>query len=136
MTRYFYAAGQRRELDLPSGMVVINRASLSDDATARLSATGVAQPVYRYGNALVVFLPEVRVELDVGQSAAVADAAAASTVPSIVTDSSAERLSLRPRSGSAEDALDLANFIYESARPAAATVRMLQIVPQPGTTPV
>jgi len=44
MTRYFYAAGQRRELDLPSGMVVINRASLSDDATARLSATGVAHP--------------------------------------------------------------------------------------------
>jgi hypothetical protein len=77
-------------------------------------------------------MPEVRVELEGDQHAAALDAVAASKVAADVTDDTPERLSLRPRSGKGEDALDLANFIYEHARPAAASVRMVQVVPKPG----
>jgi hypothetical protein len=162
MARYFYAGGERRELDpvndrlaidtrgaeaaglgdvvselpvvskLPAGFTIVDVAGLSDAAHARLTAAGVVQPVYRSGNALVVPMPEVRVELEGDQHAAALDAVAASKVAADVTDNTPERLSLRPRSGKGEDALDLANFIYEHARPAAASVRMVQVVPKPG----
>ena len=77
-------------------------------------------------------MPEVRVELDKDQHGPALDAVKASQVRAQITDDTPERLSLRPESGSAEDALDLANFIYETARPAASSVRMVQVVPKRG----
>lgn len=163
MGRYFYAGGERHELQpvedrlaidvraaseaglgdvvrkvksasrLPSGMTVIERASIDDATIERLNAAGVVQPVYRYGPSLVVLMPEVRVELEGAQHDDAVRAVAASVVDAELTDDTPERLSLRPLSGRGEDALDLANFIYEQARPASSTVRMLQIVPKPVT---
>lgn len=163
MTRYFYAGGKRHELEpannrlaidtrgatsaglgdvvgtapvaskLPGGIAVVDRASFDDETLRRLDVAGVVRPVYRYGDALVVLMPEVRVELEGDQHAAALEALGASTVDAEVTGDTPERLSLRPRSGSGEDALDLANFIYERARPAASSVRMLQVVPKPDT---
>src|SRR5262245_58952423 len=148
MGLYFYAGGKRQELEavddrlavdtrgaasnglgdvvselpvvskLPAGMVIVDRGSLGKAAYERLNAAGLAQPVYRYGSALVVLMPEVRVELEDDQHAAALGAVQSSTVPAQITDDTPERLSLRPRSGKGEDALDLANFIYEKARPA------------------
>ena len=46
------------------------------------------------------------------------------------SDESAEGLVLRPTSGRSDDALTLANYIYEQAHPAAATVRFVQFVPR------
>jgi len=160
MSPYFYAGGLRRELDpvddrvaidtrgaeaaglgavvsalpvtskLPGGMTVIERAALSDELYQQLNAAGLAKPVYRSGDAFVVLMPEVRVELEGDQHAAALEAVDASKVAAEVTDNTPERLSLRPQSGSGEDALELANFIYERAHPAASSVRMLQIVPK------
>jgi hypothetical protein len=160
MGRYFYAGGERKALDpvddrvaidtrgaaraglgdavsalpvvsqLPGGMTIVDRATLSAELCERLKATGLVQPVYRSGNALVVVLPEVRVELEADQRAAALDAIDASRVAAEVTDDTPERLSLRPRSGTGEDALDLANFIYERAHPAASSARMVQVVPK------
>ena len=160
MARYFYAGGERHELApvddrlaidtrgaagaglgdavsalpvasrLPGGMAIVDRAALGDELQARLRAAGAVQPVYRSGAALVVPMPEVRVELEGDQRQAALAAVEASRVAADVTETTPERLSLRPRSGSGDDALDLANFIYEHARPAAASVRMLQVVPK------
>ena len=160
MTRYFYAGGERRELQrvddrvaidmrgaagaglggvvdalpvaskLPGDLTIVDRTALTKPLYERLNAAGLVRPVYRHGNALVVLMPEVRVELEGDQHAAALEAVDASHVAADVTDDTPERLSLRPRSGSAEDALDLANFIYERAHPAASSVRMFQVVPK------
>jgi hypothetical protein len=160
MARYYYSGGQRRELTLaderlaidtaaaevaglgrelkivppvsrlPGGMAMYDRSALRTDVLERLQAAGAVSQVYRSGTSFVVLMPEVRVELDAGQDSAAREAVLASTVASDVTDSTPERISLRPQSGSAEDALDLANFIYERARPAASSVRMLHVVPK------
>ena len=162
MQRYFYADGKRHDLDavgdrvaidargaastelrdvvralpvastLPSGMVIVERSAIAKGDYDRLSSAGLVQSVYRYGESLVVLMPEVRVELDQDQHGAALDAVKASRVRAQITDDTPERLSLRPESGKAEDALDLANFIYETARPAASSVRMIQVVPKRG----
>ena len=80
-------------------------------------------------------MPEVRVEFESGQHAAALRALGESKVPAEITNDAPDRLALRPRSGKGEDALDLANYIYEHIRPAASSVRMLQIVPKPLRTP-
>lgn len=117
---------------LPGGMTIVDRAAVGDELYERLSTAGLVQPVYRSGAALVVLMPEVRVELEGDQHAAALEAVGAADVAADVTDDTPARLSLRPRSGRGEDALDLANFIYERAHPAAASVRMFQVVPKRG----
>ena len=161
MKRYYYADGQRRTLEpvddriaidvrgatsaglgdrvaalpiasrLPSGMSIVERDAVDAALREQLQASGLVQPVYRSGSALIVLMPEVRVELEGDQRAAAHAALDASPVAADVTDDTPERLSLRPRSGSSEDALDLANFIYERAQPAASSVRMFQVVQKP-----
>ena len=73
----------------------------------------------------------ILVALEGGQREAVRQAMKTSHVGAEVTDDTPERLSLRPVSGSGDDALDLANFIHENAQPAASSVRMVQVVPKP-----
>ncbi len=165
MKRYYYAGGEKRALDpvssrvavdsrgakaagltgklneipvearLPSGMAIVARDAIPPALYLLLDHAGAVQPVYRVGPALVVLMPEVRVELDADQHTAALKALKASRVAADITDDTPERLSLRPQSGSAEDALDLANFIFERARPAAVTVRMLQVIPRPDPKP-
>lgn len=160
---YYYAGGERHELDpvhelvavdvrgaegaepgyelgtlavvsrLPGGLAIVDRAALGDARHARLQAAGLLQRVYRSGRALVVPMPEVRVELDAGQQEAVRAASAAAPMSVETVDETPERMTLRPSTGRGEDALDLANFIYEHAHPAAASARMLQVVPKRGT---
>jgi hypothetical protein len=161
MARYFYAGGERQELELaddlvavdarraaevglgsvvsalrirsklPGGMAIVEHAAIDEALREKLRSAGVVQSVYRHGSALVVPLPEVRVELEGGQREAVRQAMKTSHVGAEVTDDTPERLSLRPVSGSGDDALDLANFIHEKAQPAASSVRMVQVVPKP-----
>jgi hypothetical protein len=160
MARYYYAGGEKRALEpvddrlaidtraaanaglgdavsavpvasrLPGGTAIVDRAAVSGELYRKLETAGAVQPVYRSGSALVVLMPEVRVELEGDQRAAALEAIRASDVAADVTDDTPDRLSLRPQSGSAEDALDLANFIYERAKPAASSARMVQVVPK------
>jgi hypothetical protein len=134
-------AGLEREVrqaaDAPprpgAGVVLVPRAALDATTIARLRDAGAMRPVYRHERATMVALPEVRVEFDTpAQRQAVLDMLGrADTLPHAIADSTEDRLVLRPASGTGEDALDLANAIYERARPAASSVRFLQFVPKP-----
>ena len=158
MARYYYAGGKRQSLDsvddrvaidvraahaeglavdslpilskLSGGMIIVAKKAVSGELLARLTAAGAAQPVYKSGGAFVVLMPEVRVETDAGQHEAAIHALNASHIEADIIDRTPERLSLRPKSGSSEDALDLANYIHEHAHPAASSVRMFQVVPK------
>jgi hypothetical protein len=161
MTRYYYAGGRRIELEpddryvavdekaadaagvsldaagepatrrLPGGVILSPRSDLGDARFERLSQAGALRPVYRRDRAIVVPLPEVRVEYDnAEQRAAVKAAIPKAPCQAEVSDESADGLVLRPTSGRSDDALALANYIYEKARPAAASVRFVQFVPK------
>jgi hypothetical protein len=161
MTRYYYAGGRRIELEpddqyvavdekaadaagvpvatgdapvrrLPGGLTVSARSSLTEAGLDRLSQAGALRPVYRRDQAVIVALPEIRVEYDnAKQRVAVKAAIKQAPCEVEVSDESADGLVLRPTSGRSDDALVLANYIYEQARPAAASVRFVQFVPKP-----
>ena len=89
--------------------------------------------MYRKDRAVVVPLPEARIEFDSpAQRRAVREVLANCSSPecAIIEDTS-NRIVVRLLSGSGSDALKLANRIYERAHPAAASVRFIQFVPKP-----
>ena len=165
MTRYYYAGGRRVELEpddqyvavdekaadaagvrvgvggtpvrrLPGGVIVSPRSELSEAGLERLSQAGALRPVFRHHDSMMVPLPEIRVEFDnAKQRAAVRKAIPGAPFEAQVSDESANGLVLRPASGRSEDALALANYIYEEAHPAAASVRFVQFVPKPDVRP-
>ncbi|MEO7855290.1 MAG: hypothetical protein ABIR94_24010 [Rubrivivax sp.] len=160
MTRYYYAGGRRIALEpddqyvavdekaagaaglpleagnapvrrLPGGVTVSPRSSLSEARLERLSQAGALRSVYRRDRSMLVALPEIRVEYDnPKQRAAVKAAIPQAPCEAEVSDESAHGLVLRPTSGRSDDALVLANYIYEQAHPAAASVRFVQFVPK------
>lgn len=118
---------------MPNGIVVVARDAIPAAALRELAATGVAQTIYRHGDATAIPLPEVRVEFDdAAERGRVATALRESPVEVDVVEEDDSRLVLRPRSGRGDDALDLASFVFERAHPAAASPRMVQIVRRPG----
>jgi len=121
------SAGARR---LPGGVLLLQRSKIDAATLAKLQ--GRIRPVYRHGAAMIVPLPEIRVEMDdERQASAVKEAIDSAPHPVDVAETSARRVLLKPRSGSSEDALDIANHMFERARPAAASVRLVQFVPRP-----
>ena len=93
MTRYYYAGGRRIALEadpdlvaideqradaagprpgavdasarrLPGGVVIVPRSTIDDAQLATLRDAGALRPVYRHDGALMVPLPEIRVEVD------------------------------------------------------------------------
>jgi hypothetical protein len=81
----------------------------------------------------MVPLPEVRVEFDSAeQRKAVLRLLAEGDLPQhTIKENSDERIVVAPASGLGDDALKIANEIYERASPAAASARFIQIVPKP-----
>ncbi len=117
---------------LPGGVVVVERAAVGEAGLRRLEKRGALRPVYRRGGATMVPLPEVRVEFDdEAQRRAVLGAVPRSPHPVQIQEDRPERLVLRCTSGSGDDALDVANFLFETAHPAASSVRFVQFVPRP-----
>ena len=119
------------------GVVLVQRSALGEKTIASLRDAGALQPVYRHKDAVMVALPEVRVEFDTPeQRRAVMDVLAGShALPHKISESTDERMIVRPESGDGEDALKIANEIYERAHPAAASVRFIQFVPKPSVRP-
>jgi len=117
------------------GVTLTPRSSLTKTTLDRLQQAGALQPVYTREKATIVLLPEVRVEFDdAKQQQAVFDALADEDAPKHeIVEGSSDRLVVRPTSGNGDDALQLANYIYERAHPPAATVRLMQFVPKPET---
>jgi hypothetical protein len=117
---------------LQGQVVVLPKIALDAAITQAEAATGALQSVYRRGKELLVALPEVRVELDdAAQLVATREALADAPHPVDVLEESEDRIVLVPQSGSADDALDVANYLHERARPAAASVRFLHFVAKP-----
>lgn len=117
---------------LGSGVALVPRSSLGEGTIAALREAGALQPVYRHDRALIVALPEVRVEFDTAeQRRAVMDFLGSHPLPHEISESTDDRLVVRLASGSGADALKMANEIYERVRPAAASARFIQFVPKP-----
>ena len=163
MGAYYYASGRRIELDsddehvavdrgaakragldehLPADtkaaganppVVVAPRSELDAATLASLRKAGAIQSVYRRDRAVMVPLPEVRVEFDSAeQRKAVLRLLAEGDLPQhTIKESSDDRLVIAPASGLGDDALKIANEIYERTKPAAASARFVQIVPKP-----
>lgn len=114
------------------GVLLASRTALGQKTIAILEKAGALQPVYKQALAVMVALPEIRVEFESpDQRQAVIDLLSdASRAGHTVMEESSDRMTLRPASGSGEDALALANEIYERAHPAAASVRFVQFVPK------
>lgn len=163
MRHYYYAGGDRIELEdddehvvvdtalapvdlvtelalassrMPGGMIVTPKSSLRATDLARLKQSGALHPIFRKGGALMVPMAEVRVEFDdESQRAAVLRVLKKSGQDVVVSDSSNDRVVFAPASGDPLDALDLANDIYESVHPNASSVRFVQVVPRPKRSP-
>ena len=119
---------------LPGGVVLASRAALGEVRLNQFRRAGALRPVYRRDQAVVVALPEVRVEFDdPSQRGAVMDVLANGSHDATIDEDREDGMVLRPRSGSGDDALKIANDIYERVRPAAASVRFVQFVPKPST---
>jgi hypothetical protein len=126
------AAGHSPARRLPGGVIVSPRSGLSKARLERLSQAGALRPVYRRDRSMLVPLPEIRVEYDnARQRAAVKAAISQAPCEAEVADENADGLVLRPTSGRSDDALALANYIFEKAHPAAASVRFVQFLPKP-----
>jgi len=119
--------------DLRSGVVLSEKSSFGQEALSALRGAGALRPVFRHEKALLVALPEVRVEYDdPTQRNAVKKLLASDFHDASISDETDDRLIVRPSSGDARDALRMANEIFEHAHPAAASVRFVQFIPKPG----
>ena len=119
--------------DLRSGVVLSEKSSLGDKVLDALHGAGALRPVFRHDQAVLVALPEVRVEYDnLTQRNAVKKLLASNFRDAAISEETEDRLILKPRSGDARDALKMANKIFELAHPAASSVRFVQFIPKPG----
>jgi hypothetical protein len=158
---YFYAAGKRVTLVVESSLWALDTEALSlapiaDTIRARiltdahqlrgkyvlarlpapllavLRAVHAAHPVYRAADAVLVALPEVRVEETrperLRRLHAWLDARAGSIE---VSEPEIGRITLRPSSGSAEEALAIANELHEEITPELAEARFIRSVESP-----
>jgi hypothetical protein len=114
---------------------LIERATLPDPVYAEIKERSALHPVYRYGDTLLIVLPEVRVE---GRSKAHQDRIRAfvenGSVRASVESRNDGQLILRPVSGKGSDALVLANAVHENLHPPMAQARFLRVVPSPVLT--
>ena len=163
MKRYYYAGGKRVTIEedksqvavdvsragaaglekviaglsgprLPGGVVLTERSAFDKEGLERLRKAGALRPVFLHDRAVMVGMPEIRVEFDdEKQRQAVLDSIDKAPHPVEISEQSDDRLLLRPTSGSGDDALDVANYVYEHAHPAAASIRFVQFVPRPDT---
>ena len=113
------------------GVLIARRSALGKETLATLQKAGALQPIYKRDRAVVVAMPEVRVEFDnPAQRKSVIDLLATIESPHTIEEDSSNRMVIRPATGNGNDALKIANDIYERARPAAASVRFVQFVPK------
>jgi hypothetical protein len=122
-----------RELTRNVYLVAISKVK---DQLDELDEKGVTQPVFRDpSGALVVLLPELRVETTTKPGLARVRKAVHKLDHLEVLRDDGEQLLLRPTSGRGLDALDLANDLYEGARPAMSQPRFLRVVDSPRPSP-
>ncbi|RIL07177.1 MAG: hypothetical protein DCC71_04175 [Proteobacteria bacterium] len=116
---------------LAGKVAVVPRKALGRDALGKLRDEKALLPVYRHGTTLLVPLPEVRVEFEAGQREKTLAALPSAPHDVEITDDVNDHVVLRPCSGDGDEAIDVANFVFEKVHPAAAAVRFVRFVPRP-----
>lgn len=125
-------AGASGATRLPGGLILVNSASFAKSDLETLAELGAVHAVYRHGRVTAIPLPEVRIEFDdPAARARVHQALARSGIPHRIESDAGGLVVVSPVSNRGEDALDLANFVFENARPATAAPRIVQVVPRP-----
>jgi hypothetical protein len=132
------ATVRRNFKPLSGGVGLIHRADLGSEANEVVKAleeAGVTHPVFRSYGAVVVVLPEVRVEEGRGgaKQKHLADWLASHSKDALVKSRAEGRVVLEPTSGYGGDALALANQLAEQVGPEMAQARFLRIVPRAST---
>jgi hypothetical protein len=123
-------AALRAGKPLRGGIRLVERDALAPGTLDRLQSAGVTQPVFRQDSAIVIALPEIRIEDDSEAKLAQVRKFAESKVQPIA-DGAEGRLTLYPLSADGGDALSLANELAEQYKLASASPRFLRIVPGP-----
>jgi hypothetical protein len=137
-TRQFKAAGTSPRLQaallkdahpLRGDLILVKRQALPSKQLAELTRQGAAHPVFQSKGALLVALPEVRVEESSSQRrrALLRWIREHADIAEIVEDNG-EKLVLRPTSGQGSDAISLANQLNEQIGPELAQPRFLRVV--------
>jgi hypothetical protein len=158
---YFYAAGKRVTLEVETSLWALDTEALAvamiadsmreqiladarqlrgkyvlahvpSAVLASLRAAHVARPVYRTADVVMVALPEVRVEESRPETLLrLRDWLASRGKRIEVSERQAGRLTLRPSSGDAEEALEIANALQEEITPELAEARFIRSIPSP-----
>jgi hypothetical protein len=137
-TQQFKAAGTSPRLQaallknahaLRGDLILVKRQTLTTKQLDVLTRQGVAHPVFRSKGALLIALPEVRVEESSSQRrrALLRWIREHRELTEIVEDYG-ERIVLRPTSGHGTDAIHLANQIIEQIAPELAQPRFVRVV--------
>jgi hypothetical protein len=159
--QYFYAAGKRVALVVESSLWALDTeapafAGIADALRAQilagarllrgkyvlaqvpfpalepLRAAHAVQPVYRSADAMLVPLPEVRVEESRPETLRrLYDWLASRQQRIEVAETGAGRLTLRPCSGDAEEALEIANALQEEITPEVVEARFIRSIASP-----
>ncbi|MFI5454892.1 MAG: hypothetical protein ACHRXM_05515 [Isosphaerales bacterium] len=114
---------------LRGDLVLVRRNALSSQQLDALAKQGAIHPVFHAEGAMLVALPEVRVEESSphGQEA-LHDWLRKHRKDAEIVEDRGDRIVLRPTSGRGQDALTLANHLSEQVGPKLAQPRFLRIV--------
>jgi hypothetical protein len=111
---------------LAGGIVLVERKRIPDRLLRRLAHEGRVYPVFVDRGVTIVAMPEVRVALNPRDRKSVVEAIRHAPVAAAVIEDGADKLVVRPASGSGDDALRIANHLVEcNSRP------RVRIVPRP-----
>jgi hypothetical protein len=118
--------------DIGRGLVILPSDAVPSGLRDRLDSTGASAPVYRADDALIVVLPEVRMESSKSSAHDVRTAVERIDSDASVEESAPGRFVVKPSSGRGEDALHIANRLTEDVSPEAVQPRFVRIAkPQP-----
>ena len=100
------------------------------EMSEELSTRNAFQPVYKRGDSMMIFLPEVRIEEDRPEYRKKIQSMLKKLEPDLSIDQRSYRTKVKPKSGRGADALDLANEIQETVAPDFVQARMLRVTPR------
>ena len=118
---------------LRDGIRLVDRETLTPETFQRLQAAGVTQPVFRQSGAILIALPEIRVENETAAKLAAAEKFAGSKVHA-VSDAAEGRSTLTLLSKDGGDALALAKELVEQLELTSVSPRFLRVVPGPSVS--
>jgi hypothetical protein len=137
-TRQFKAAGTSARLQaallkgaqpVRGDLILVKRQALTPKQLDALTRLGAAHPVFQSKGALLIALPEVRVEESSNQRRRALLRWIREHADNVeIVEENGEKIVLRPTSGQGSDAITLANQLNEQIGPELAQPRFLRVV--------